>query len=384
MLVREHVGAALRRYFERSASVGPVGALAEPIRFAGLAGRAAYDAAVAGAYAENGNKWLTPAELFRPYYARAIARYLLDARHDHTQPLRVEEVGGGRGALAAGVLDFVSREAPEVYAGMEWVAVEQSEALASAARQLVRNAGHEEGRYGTRIGDATERRTWGSRDERACFVVALEVLDNLPHDRVWRPRRGAPWEQTRVAGEGRQLVTEPLEDGLLGRAVDALQRHLDAGPHHVGTLATLRARLAGEGEAAWVPTGCLALLEALHDARPSHRLLVADFDALPDVRVAGWCAPLVASQPGRGATRDHGCVTADAVLSGEADVLFPTDFSALGALYASATGGRRAGAALAGGAFMREHAADDLPRTTLGDGFRPLVDDFPNTQVFLS
>lgn len=42
----------------------------------------------------------------------------------------------------------------------------------------------------------------------------------------------------------------------------------------------------------------------LHTARPAHRLIAADFDALPDVMVAGTNAPLVASKRD-GKTHDH-------------------------------------------------------------------------------
>ena len=40
----------------------------------------------------------------------------------------------------------------------------------------------------------------------------------------------------------------------------------------------------------------MQLLEAVAAARPNHRLIAADFDALPDVRLPGAGAPLVASQ----------------------------------------------------------------------------------------
>ncbi len=53
----------------------------------------------------------------------------------------------------------------------------------------------------------------------------------------------------------------------------------------------------------YLPTSCLLLLEALHDARPSHCLLLADFDCLPETQIPGRNAPLVAStvrRQGRG------------------------------------------------------------------------------------
>lgn len=55
---------------------------------------------------------------------------------------------------------------------------------------------------------------------------------------------------------------------------------------------------AGSGGAenvVFLPTGCMALLETLCKARPSHCLLAADFDALPDTAIPGKNAPLVAS-----------------------------------------------------------------------------------------
>lgn len=55
-------------------------------------------------------------------------------------------------------------------------------------------------------------------------------------------------------------------------------------------------RHAGEaGEAAFLPTGALQLMDALHAARPNHHLLAGDFDALPETRVPGRGAPLVAT-----------------------------------------------------------------------------------------
>jgi hypothetical protein len=38
---------------------------------------------------------------------------------------------------------------------------------------------------------------------------------------------------------------------------------------------------AGDDEVVFLPTTCLALLDALATARPAHRLIAADFDDLP-------------------------------------------------------------------------------------------------------
>lgn len=50
--------------------------------------------------------WLTPVELFKPWYGQAVAKYIV--RHHslrkQRQPLHIAEVGGGNGTLAANIL----------------------------------------------------------------------------------------------------------------------------------------------------------------------------------------------------------------------------------------------------------------------------------------
>jgi SAM-dependent MidA family methyltransferase len=53
--------------------------------------------------------WLTPVEVFAPWYGRALAHYMLelrkhDDRVDSNSPLNILEIGGGTGTLAASIL----------------------------------------------------------------------------------------------------------------------------------------------------------------------------------------------------------------------------------------------------------------------------------------
>ena len=385
------------------------------------------------------------------------------------------ELGGGTGACAVGFMDHVKRVAPEYYADMEYVCVDVSDALADAQERSATAAGHAtfiassppkgnrrregkgnrrtnaEGRRRFRVErrDARDRRGWGARDERPCHVIALEVLDNLPHDRVVLPdddeetaeddrgggalRRFAGWKQTRVVAvdesdasfetrEAREVL-EPLTDPLILRACEAIYARRKAPPLIAeedayddasgspalfsrialaahGALARLsRSLLAAaasqmrtaSGHVAFVPTGCLALLEALHDARPNHALLVADFSRLAEVRVAGRNAPLVASQVAGGGTVDRDTYLARGAF-GTSDVFFPTEFGDLAALdeaaeaeaKAAARGregwgswGLRWGRGRGGGGGGAEAAGDDHARVHGGElrGGGPRGDD---------
>ena len=102
-----------------------------------------YRLAVAQQYAAAGRAWMTPVETFQPHYAEALARSMLQthsARYPG-EPLQVLEVGGGNGTCAAGVLNYLRREAPATYASSKYMLVEVSERLAEAQRQRLLDEG---------------------------------------------------------------------------------------------------------------------------------------------------------------------------------------------------------------------------------------------------
>ena len=86
--------------------------------------------------------WLTPSELFSPYWGQAVARCILGARSS-CQPLRIFEIGAGSGTQARDILDYVRSNHPEVYADMQYSAVEISPALGQLQqRRVLEEAGH--------------------------------------------------------------------------------------------------------------------------------------------------------------------------------------------------------------------------------------------------
>jgi hypothetical protein len=99
--------------------------------------------------------WLTPSEIFTPYYGRAVANFVLDkhaqlAASSSTtaeEPLRVFELGGGTGTLARDIMDHVRSAAPGVYDSMQYCCVEISPRLARLQQETIAgasSAGHSE------------------------------------------------------------------------------------------------------------------------------------------------------------------------------------------------------------------------------------------------
>ncbi|CAI7766822.1 unnamed protein product [Closterium sp. NIES-53] len=258
--------------------------------------------------------------------------------------------------------------------------------------------------------DAADVRGWGAPSNEPCFILLFEVLDNLPHDRVQWSRESSEWEETRVKHAGREGEAEEKERAGKrhdGEVEEARRRHLEgregAGRLYEnksptsatassssnsitssgggGMLARLSASLQGllasvvGGERViWLPTGCLRLLEAIYTARPHATVIAADFSLLPDVRIPGANAPLVAAKGG-GVTEDQPTYL---VPRGSADIFFPTDFGLLERLDAAAcapTSVERIRGSITSADFLSTIAASTYTK----DGFNPLLHDFLNT-----
>ena len=90
--------------------------------------------------------WLTPSEIFTPYYGKAIANFILDKHSQMAEPgstLNILEVGGGTGTLARDVLDHLRDAAPASYAQCSYTSVEISPQLADVQTRTVSDkAGH--------------------------------------------------------------------------------------------------------------------------------------------------------------------------------------------------------------------------------------------------
>lgn len=74
------------------------------------------------------NAWLTPSELFRPYFGYALALHIerqfrLHSRKGASTPLRIVEVGPGRGGLAFSILDYFRQFARDLFRIIRYDAV---------------------------------------------------------------------------------------------------------------------------------------------------------------------------------------------------------------------------------------------------------------------
>lgn len=188
-----------------------LGLLKEPIPFTELFGYEDYVKMLYERYPKNA--WLTPSEIFKPYYGMTIANYIeltygkLKAQNPamRNQPLQIIEGGAGNGSAASSILNYFKLYKPKTYHTLKYTIVEISDAMIQRCRktltedhpQLVRSGQISFKHMG--IGDYDEF------DSSLTFVILLEVLDNLPHDRVYIKPDGQI-EQAFVEVDGDQMA----------------------------------------------------------------------------------------------------------------------------------------------------------------------------------
>ncbi|KAJ0402152.1 hypothetical protein ATCC90586_007938 [Pythium insidiosum] len=380
----------------------------QTIDFPSLWGQMEYRSVVSKLYKARREAWLTPVEVFAPHYSHALAKYMLHSPLVQS-PMRVFEIGGGAGTNALHILNYLRTHAPDVYEKTQYTLIEISPVMAERQRQRVLS---EHPHVCTVLN--TDILTFADQHavvSEPCFFLAMEVLDNLPHDKV--SLRHGKWCETVVRaapGDGLQLVEDvrPVSDPLVRQTLEYFGCDLPLRvQYRLNNALAQRVRsLFGKNEidldAAFIPTGAMQLLNTLRSSFPRHHLIAADFDELPAPTLSATSsvkalhhplsptatsagtlcagnAPLVASKTS-GETEDHDTYL---VAGGVADIFFATDFARLKKAYCKALG-RKADevSVVKSAAFLKEFA--DLKQTRTMTGYNPLLEDYTNTSFILS
>eukprot|EP00268_Persea_americana_P051575 TRINITY_DN5711_c0_g1_i14.p1 TRINITY_DN5711_c0_g1~~TRINITY_DN5711_c0_g1_i14.p1 ORF type:complete len:285 (-),score=44.76 TRINITY_DN5711_c0_g1_i14:826-1680(-) len=209
ILVRDFIHSALYHpnhgYFSKRP--GSVGMLDQSIKFNQLQGRNAYLRHLGNLYKRNDIAWFTPVELFKPWYAHGIAEAILRTA-DLSVPLKIYEIGGGSGTCAKCIMDYMMLNAPaKVYNNMTYVSVEISPSLAKKQLETLGEVSSHSSRFRVECRDAANRSGWGDVDRQQCWVIMLEVLDNLPHDLIYSENQVSPWMEVWLDKQGDRSLT---------------------------------------------------------------------------------------------------------------------------------------------------------------------------------
>ena len=255
--------------------------------------------------------WHTPTELFRPYYGEAIARYLVSNYRLTTYPyhdLIIYEMGAGRGTLMLNILDYIRDVDPLVYERTRYRVIEISSSLAALQkRQLLSDPASRGHAPKVEIINKSVF-DWNDRVTSPCFFLALEVFDNFAHDCIRYDHDTAEPLQGSVLIDDEGDFYEFYSPGLdpLAARYFGVRDAATGGRYPVPYptnrfLRNLRASLPLAGnltDPEYIPTRLMQFFDILAEYFPGHRLLMSDFQSLPEA-VKGLNAPVVQTRYGR-------------------------------------------------------------------------------------
>ncbi|KAH9821772.1 S-adenosyl-L-methionine-dependent methyltransferase [Melampsora americana] len=328
--------------------------------------------------------WHTPTELFKPWYANAVARCLL-SRHQPNEPLRIYEIGAGNGTLCEGVLNYIRDHAPTLYSQTTYTIIEVSARLAGIQAARASRAGHKLQIIPHNVFSLPQEQgdSRSPIESEPCWVIAMELVDNLARDVVRYDRTTGEVLMASVGidenGEFHEYF-EPICDQIN----PSLSRYLQH--HQLRSKLTLYDRMmtqlpfgANLSRAEFVPTRTFELLEIIRDRFPNHKLLLSDFDHLPQ-SIKGIGAPVVQ-------TRYEGMTvpcTTYLVQPGRFDIFFPTDFDDFIKLYQRINPSRPNLQDFTHAEFVSKYHGGDFEKTCLLDGSNPMVEYYENVKVVVS
>jgi hypothetical protein len=271
--------------------------------------------------------WLTPVELFEPYYSHIMANFcaqqatlLLSTTSSSNFGLELVELGCGRGTNASLILSYLKTSNPGIYEQLKsYTLIDSSPSLHKLQAQVLATGEHAS-KLKFELMDLVDiaegRRPLLSQSNVPTIVLGLEILDNLPHDKI-RGRTRKKLEQAEVQRTEGTNVRErftALADPLLKTILDKVPMYGSPYPR-------------------WVPSIACGVLQHIVHQRDNVAVALADFDWLPSpdldantplkqISEIAEGEPIVTDMSGK----DHECyLTAPS----HCDILFPTDFETL-------------------------------------------------------
>lgn len=397
MLFSEYVYAQLYHpkegYFAKHSET-QLGTLDRPLPFDQMVGYSEYVEKLAQVYPAD--KFLTPSEIFRPFYGMTLGRLIRKTMEkEGLKEIEIVEVGCGMGGNASSILEYFRVKAPALYPKIRYHMVDISPVAIEKSRELLTRDHPTLVSFG--------KITWTNKDiadaeirsDAPCFVIMMEILDNLKHDKVRMSldltQVQEAWIETSADGQSKE-VWKPLS----GRdrtflfkkwtQLYAPNGHIDLAKLPGVTLgqrmSTKMRGMVGQGSEveAYLPSGFLFLLHGLLKNFKQLRLLLSDFSSLPVLRppppgVIEVHPPIIQTKLAKAdEAKEFGSVLEPPF--GSADIFFPTDFPLLQTVL-SATQNRKY-ALEAPQEFFARHAEPSWGTTR--SGYNPLKEDFGNTR----
>ena len=118
MILRRYICQRLKEYYSQPAEDVVGRASLASINFSSLWGEWHWKRTYERAYKEQRGRWLTPVEIFKPFYSKAFANFILESVVK-SKTFEIVECGGGRGTNAVSILDYLHDVHFEAYEALQ-------------------------------------------------------------------------------------------------------------------------------------------------------------------------------------------------------------------------------------------------------------------------
>jgi len=376
-----------------------LGFMKDPIPFADIFGYEDYQKLLRERYPKNA--WLTPSEIFKPYYGMAIANYIDyqvkmyqdKAAMFRNAPVKIIEVGAGNGSAAVSILNYYKLYRPRSYKTINYTIVEISDSLIQKCKEQIQQT------HPLLLNPTKPQVTfvnssildYKQNTPELTFVLLLEVLDNLPHDRLYFDKRSGKLEQAYVditdpekPKEVRTSKVDPevIELYEMWKQIESVREKAELNDKWevmVMRFYKFMKRIENQDNV-FLPTHCYKMLKLLNSMLPNAHFIFSDFDLLRESRssLIGHLAPTVSTKLEQ--SEDKKDYKDYLVPRGSADIFFPTDFKLLKMMHSKVT--QKNCQIMKTFEFVEEYSEREWATTK--SYYNPLKEDFYNTSFFLS
>ncbi|KAN0031719.1 hypothetical protein ACTFIV_005585 [Dictyostelium citrinum] len=372
--------------------------------------------------------WLTPVEIFKPYYSWSISNYIIEKFkqiqiNQADAKLKIYEIGAGSGTNALNILNHIRDNHKEIYDAMEYKIIEISKPLAQ--KQLTRiKQSHPKLNINITNANILE---WNQAEEKdECFIVLTEVIDNLPHDKITITSNGIfesivdstvfesvkgkdnIIQKKQISGFHRE-ESRPLTDPIIKEYLEYEKSKISSNSplSLINNLinfykVNIKSFFKGD-ETKYLPTVCFKLFQIFSYYFPKHHIILADFDELPSL-VSGENAPTVQEKipittgdidnpyyiPGTN-KRGYQSIERDEILvqPGTCDIFFPHDWKNLHSMYCYTNKDRpnfqpSQVISLKHKNFIKKYGLEYLDKTKTKSTYNPMISDYSNMSFLLS
>lgn len=357
MLLRKYIRDKLAAYYAQPSNMVIGYYDGKAIDFSRLWGEAHFRHLHRKLYKARRGQWMTPVELFKPHYSYCFADYVANDlkgkqqqnnNNSYSDRVEIIELGAGRGTNANLFLTRWQDQYPDLYEKVIYTVLDSSPTLHEHQKEVV-GAGSHGCKVKIKLVDlldvAEKKEQLVDTSDVPTYVMAFEVLDNLPHDKISylpicnnKESKFSPMQaeiiqhrsQNDANGEDKYCTANDyhLEESFVELCDPLLRSIVDAVPSALVYSKTSRATHR------WIPSVACGILNHLFQTREDMHVILADFDWLPtlpdpdnDPITPG--SPLITCMD----DIDHSCYLNSPYMS---DILFPTDFDFL-AKYIKAT-----------------------------------------------